>query len=230
MPTLTGLKARQVLDSRGRPTVEVDALGSTGARGRAIVPSGASTGRARSTRASRQGSRPVWRPGRHAGGRKRDGRHRPGYKRHGPARSSRDRRRTDRAGRHAEQEPAGGQRDPGRVAGRCTRRRCRKRRGAVRLSQSPLADARHHHESQPGECCLAGIADADGEHDFGRIARRGESGHPGCFDDSGCRQDVRRGTRDDGRALPRRRVRASETGIRSVASRRRGRLRASPAG
>jgi enolase len=45
MPTLTGLKARQVLDSRGRPTVEVDALGSTGARGRAIVPSGASTGR-----------------------------------------------------------------------------------------------------------------------------------------------------------------------------------------
>jgi enolase 1/2/3 len=45
MPTLTSLKARQVLDSRGRPTVEVDAIGSTGARGRAIVPSGASTGR-----------------------------------------------------------------------------------------------------------------------------------------------------------------------------------------
>ena len=45
MPTLASLKARQVLDSRGRPTVEVDALGSTGARGRAIVPSGASTGR-----------------------------------------------------------------------------------------------------------------------------------------------------------------------------------------
>lgn len=45
MSTLHGLKARQVLDSRGRPTVEVEALASTGAHGRAIVPSGASTGR-----------------------------------------------------------------------------------------------------------------------------------------------------------------------------------------
>jgi enolase len=45
MPNLISLKARQVLDSRGRPTVEVDAVGSTSARGRAIVPSGASTGR-----------------------------------------------------------------------------------------------------------------------------------------------------------------------------------------
>jgi enolase len=42
---LKALKARQVLDSRGRPTVEVDAIASTGAMGRAIVPSGASTGR-----------------------------------------------------------------------------------------------------------------------------------------------------------------------------------------
>ena len=45
MATLKGLKARQVLDSRGRPTVEVDAIASDGAIGRAIVPSGASTGR-----------------------------------------------------------------------------------------------------------------------------------------------------------------------------------------
>jgi enolase len=45
MPTLSQLKAREVLDSRGRPTVEVEARASTGAVGRAIVPSGASTGR-----------------------------------------------------------------------------------------------------------------------------------------------------------------------------------------
>ena len=45
MTTLKGLKARQVLDSRGRPTVEVEAIASSGAVGRAIVPSGASTGR-----------------------------------------------------------------------------------------------------------------------------------------------------------------------------------------
>ncbi|MGP0062502.1 MAG: phosphopyruvate hydratase [Isosphaeraceae bacterium] len=45
MIELKALKARQVLDSRGRPTVEVEAVTSTGAVGRAIVPSGASTGR-----------------------------------------------------------------------------------------------------------------------------------------------------------------------------------------
>ncbi|APW63447.1 phosphopyruvate hydratase [Paludisphaera borealis] len=45
MAVLQALKARQVLDSRGRPTVEVDAIASNGAVGRAIVPSGASTGR-----------------------------------------------------------------------------------------------------------------------------------------------------------------------------------------
>ncbi len=45
MPTLSKLKAREVLDSRGRPTVEVEATASTGAMARAIVPSGASTGR-----------------------------------------------------------------------------------------------------------------------------------------------------------------------------------------
>lgn len=45
MTVLQALKARQVLDSRGRPTVEVDAIAATGEMGRAIVPSGASTGR-----------------------------------------------------------------------------------------------------------------------------------------------------------------------------------------
>ena len=45
MAKLNAVKSRQVLDSRGRPTVEVEATTSTGAVGRAIVPSGASTGR-----------------------------------------------------------------------------------------------------------------------------------------------------------------------------------------
>jgi enolase len=40
------LQARQILDSRGRPTVEVDAWLAGGAFGRASVPSGASTGAA----------------------------------------------------------------------------------------------------------------------------------------------------------------------------------------
>lgn len=38
------VSARQVLDSRGNPTVEADVYVGTGARGRAAVPSGASTG------------------------------------------------------------------------------------------------------------------------------------------------------------------------------------------
>jgi enolase len=40
---ITSVKAREVLDSRGNPTVEVD-VAAGGALGRAIVPSGASTG------------------------------------------------------------------------------------------------------------------------------------------------------------------------------------------
>ena len=38
------IRAREVLDSRGNPTVEVDCILENGIRGRAIVPSGASTG------------------------------------------------------------------------------------------------------------------------------------------------------------------------------------------
>ncbi len=38
------IQAREILDSRGNPTVEVDVLTSEGRLGRAAVPSGASTG------------------------------------------------------------------------------------------------------------------------------------------------------------------------------------------
>ena len=44
MSTIDRIIGREVLDSRGNPTVEVDVTLSDGARGRAIVPSGASTG------------------------------------------------------------------------------------------------------------------------------------------------------------------------------------------
>jgi enolase len=42
--TIAGVHARQILDSRGNPTVEVDVTLDSGAFGRAAVPSGASTG------------------------------------------------------------------------------------------------------------------------------------------------------------------------------------------
>lgn len=44
MSKIKDIKAREILDSRGNPTVEVDVLLESGAKGRAAVPSGASTG------------------------------------------------------------------------------------------------------------------------------------------------------------------------------------------
>ena len=42
--TITAVKGREIIDSRGNPTVEVDITLEGGAFGRAAVPSGASTG------------------------------------------------------------------------------------------------------------------------------------------------------------------------------------------
>lgn len=44
MSIIIDIKARQILDSRGNPTIEVDVLTENGSLGRAAVPSGASTG------------------------------------------------------------------------------------------------------------------------------------------------------------------------------------------
>jgi enolase len=44
MSTIIEVHAREILDSRGNPTVEADVVLSSGAQGRAAVPSGASTG------------------------------------------------------------------------------------------------------------------------------------------------------------------------------------------
>ena len=44
MPYISNIFARQVLDSRGFPTIEVEVHCEDGVMGKAIVPSGASTG------------------------------------------------------------------------------------------------------------------------------------------------------------------------------------------
>jgi len=44
MSTIHSIRGREILDSRGNPTLEVDVMTSSGAFGRAAVPSGASTG------------------------------------------------------------------------------------------------------------------------------------------------------------------------------------------
>jgi enolase len=64
MTEIVDVKARQILDSRGNPTVEVDVSVACGAVGRAAVPSGASTGKRealelRDTRSKRYGGKGV---------------------------------------------------------------------------------------------------------------------------------------------------------------------------
>ena len=44
MSAIIDVRGREILDSRGNPTVEAEVLLETGVRGRAAVPSGASTG------------------------------------------------------------------------------------------------------------------------------------------------------------------------------------------
>ena len=44
MSEIKAVRAREIIDSRGNPTVEADVILSSGAMGRAAVPSGASTG------------------------------------------------------------------------------------------------------------------------------------------------------------------------------------------
>ena len=44
MSEIVSVHGRQILDSRGNPTVEVEVILDSGATGRAAVPSGASTG------------------------------------------------------------------------------------------------------------------------------------------------------------------------------------------
>ena len=70
MSEIERVHARQILDSRGNPTVEVDVRLRSGARGRAAVPSGASTGEFEATEL-RDGGERLAGQGRHAGGRER---------------------------------------------------------------------------------------------------------------------------------------------------------------
>jgi enolase len=45
MSRIKNIRGREIIDSRGNPTVEADVILESGAQGRAAVPSGASTGR-----------------------------------------------------------------------------------------------------------------------------------------------------------------------------------------
>ena len=185
MPTLTSLKARQVLDSRGRPTVEVDAIGSTGATGRAIVPSGASTGRHEALEL-----------------RDRDNAHYSGLgvlkavenvtNVIGPAIAGME--LNHQSAIDAKMIELDGTPNKSRLGANAIL--------GVSLAVAHAAAAAsgeelfvHLHrlwrgrgigaDRSPTAAVDAVIADADGQHDLGRTARRGQPRHPGRLDDSG---------------------------------------------
>jgi enolase len=59
MSCIDEVKARQIIDSRGNPTVEVDVILCDGTMGRAAVPSGASTGTKEAVEL-RDGDKKIW--------------------------------------------------------------------------------------------------------------------------------------------------------------------------
>ena len=90
LSAIADVHARQILDSRGNPTVEVEVALESGVVGRAAVPSGRLDGRPRGARAARRRDR-VGRQGRLPGGRerqRRDRRRRARARRGRPARRS----------------------------------------------------------------------------------------------------------------------------------------------
>ena len=164
MSAITQILAREILDSRGNPTVEVDVHVDGGFWGRAAVPSGASTG-SREALELRDGDK-----SRFSG--KGVLRAVPARQRTHPARAPRRRRlgaggaRQDavRARRHGEQGQARRQRHPRRVARRRARRRGCRRHAA--LPASALAAGQEPSCPVPMFNILNGGAHADNSVDF----------------------------------------------------------------
>ncbi len=107
MTAIVNVVAREILDSRGNPTVEVDVVLEDGSMGRAAVPSGASTGtreavELRDGDKGRYGGKGVL-----EGGRGRQPRHFRRRLRPRRRRSAQDRRDDDRARRHANKSRLG---------------------------------------------------------------------------------------------------------------------------
>ncbi len=215
--TITEVRGREVLDSRGNPTVEVDVTLDNGARGRAAVPSGASTGE-REALELRDGDKSRYLgQGRDEGGRSRQRRDRAGRDRPAIRLAAGARRGDDRARRHADQEPAGRQRPARGVDGGAE--------GGGRLRQTAALRAHRHHRRQPDRVHAAG---ADDEHPERRRARGLERGLPGVHGHAGRLPDLPRRAARRRRDLPRAAL-DPEVARALHGRRRRRRIRAQPA-
>ena len=174
MTDIADIHAREILDSRGNPTVEVEVTldsGAIGPRGGAVgrLDRGARGGREARRRAKRYGGRGV----REAVGacQRRDFRCAIGLRRGRPAP---DRPHADRTRRHAEQGPA---------------RRQRGARGQPRLREGVGDRARPAALPLCRRRLRAHPAGADDEHRQWRRARRQPDRHPGIHDHAGRRAE-----------------------------------------
>ena len=211
MSQIEHVHARQVLDSRGNPTVEVELSVRSGAWGRAIVPSGASTGEFEATELRDGGSdwngKGVTQAVENVNGeiatavRGQDA----------SSQAALDRMLITLDGT-PEQVAAGRERDPGRVARRRVRRR---RRGAAAAVAIPRRRER------------ARAAGADDERAQRRRARRQRDRLPGVHDRPGRRGELPGRPADGRRGVPRPEDDAARQGHVDD-GRRRGRVRAQP--
>ena len=205
----------QVLDSRGNPTVEVDVALASGALGRAIVPSGASTGVHEAVELRDGGAR-LGRQGR----RRRRSRTSTASSREAVVGlDAADQAALDRAlidaRRHAEQGAARRERDPRRLA-----RRREGRGGRRRACRSTATSAATRRVTLPVPMMnvINGGAHAANSIDLQEF----------MLVPAGA-ELVRRGAADRRRGLPRAEKVLHERGL-ATGGRRRGRLRARPAG
>ena len=187
MTAIIDILGREILDSRGNPTVEVEVTLEDGSRGRAAVPSGASTG-AHEAVELRDGDKK-----RYLGkgvlkarcrGRGRDFRR---HRRHGGRGPGRHRRDHGGARRHAQQGTARRQRHPRRVA-------CGRQGGCAGQRPAALPLCRRHLGAAP--------AGADDEHRQRRRACRQSDRLPGIHDHAGRRAELRRGAARRRRSVP----------------------------
>ena len=180
MTAIVDIIGREILDSRGNPTVEVDVVLEDGSRGRAAVPSGASTGAHEAVELRDGDKKRYLGKGVQKAVAAVNGEIFDAHRRHGRRGAGQDRRDADRARRHAQQGPARRQRHPRRLA------RGRQGRGrGQRPAALPLC--RRHLGAAP--------AGADDEHRQRRRPRRQPDRLPGIHDHAGRRGDFAEGLR-----------------------------------
>ena len=117
MTAIVDIIGREILDSRGNPTVEVDVVLEDGSRGRAGVPSGASTGAHEAIELRDGDKKRYLGKGVETAVDAVNGEIFDALSRHGRRSAGQDRRDHDRARRHAEQGPARRQCHSRRFAG-----------------------------------------------------------------------------------------------------------------